>query len=218
MLSWNLYHGRSDPPARRPLEREFSQRLAGWPWDVALLQEVPPWWGPVLGRACDAQVRSALTSRNALPWLRRFVADRWPDLIKSGGGGANVILVRGESITEHRVGELSTEPERRVVHAVRLASGRWVANIHTQGPDELALADAACASELLRGWAGDAPVLLGGDLNVRRPRVAGFDVLAGEDVDHFAARGLQAAGPLQLLERGALSDHAPLLLELRRAT
>ena len=30
---------------------EFAAALAGWEWDVALLQEVPPWWPPALARA-----------------------------------------------------------------------------------------------------------------------------------------------------------------------
>src|SRR5436309_4025067 len=119
VLVWNLYHGRAQPPAGRPLLREFSAAIAGWEWDVALLQEVPPWWPPELARAAGAAERTALTSRNfALP-LRRFVAERRPDLIKSNGGGSNAILVRGRGIVEHRVCGLRHVPERRVMHAVR---------------------------------------------------------------------------------------------------
>ena len=66
------------------------------------LQEVPPWWPVPLARASGASARMALTSRNELLPLRRWVAERWPDLIKSGGGGCNAILVRGQRITEHR--------------------------------------------------------------------------------------------------------------------
>ena len=71
VLTWNLFHGRAQPPAGRDLQREFAAALAGWDWDVALLQEVPPWWAPALAEACDAEQRTALTSRNALPALRR---------------------------------------------------------------------------------------------------------------------------------------------------
>jgi len=98
VLSWNIFHGRSLPPANRNLLPEFAERLAGWAWDVAVLQEVPPWWPPELARAAGATQRTALTSRNAFLPLRRFVAERWPELIKSGGGGANAILVRGSRI------------------------------------------------------------------------------------------------------------------------
>lgn len=132
MLTWNLFHGRAVPAACRPLEREFAAALAGWEWDVALLQEGPSWWPEALARACDAPARFALTSRNSLAPLRRAVARRWPDLIKSNGGGANAILVRGAAPVAHREAELRRQPERRVVHAVRLAGGQWVANIHAQ--------------------------------------------------------------------------------------
>ena len=42
--------------------------------------------------------RSVLTSRNLGLPLRRAIASRNPDLLKSNGGGANAILVRGEPI------------------------------------------------------------------------------------------------------------------------
>ena len=58
VLTWNLFHGRSVPDAPRELLAEFAARLAGWEWDVALLQEVPPWWPPELGRACAARARA----------------------------------------------------------------------------------------------------------------------------------------------------------------
>src|SRR6478735_5326605 len=48
-LSWNVYHGRSPNPAGRSLLGDFADALAGWEWDVALLQEVPPSWPAVLG-------------------------------------------------------------------------------------------------------------------------------------------------------------------------
>jgi len=63
VLTWNLMHGRSQPPAGRELLDDFAAALAGWEWDVALLQEVPPWWPETLGRALDAEYRLVLTSR-----------------------------------------------------------------------------------------------------------------------------------------------------------
>ena len=81
ILTWNLFHGRALPNAGRDLQAEFTAALEGWAWDVALLQECPPWWPEPMARACGAQQRLALTSRNALLPLRRFVAQRFPDLI-----------------------------------------------------------------------------------------------------------------------------------------
>src|SRR5947209_217611 len=122
VLTWNFWHGRSDPAAGRDLLPEFSAALQGWEWDVALLQEVPPWWPGALAQRLQDHVehRQVLTSRNALLPVRRALAIRWPDLIKSNGGGANAILVRDISVAEHRTRRLCWWPERRQLHAVRL--------------------------------------------------------------------------------------------------
>jgi endonuclease/exonuclease/phosphatase family metal-dependent hydrolase len=213
VLTWNVYHGRADPPAGRPLEREFAAALAGWDWDVALLQEVPPWWPPRLADEYDV----ALTSRNALLPVRRWLAERWPDLIKSNGGGANAILVRGQRIAARGRRRLRVWPERRVVHAVGLEpSGCWVANLHaTAHSDPRARADLQLAASTVLRWSGDAaPVVLGGDINQPRPRIDGFAHAGGHHVDHLFVRGLRATAPATVLPRGELSDHAPMLLEL----
>jgi endonuclease/exonuclease/phosphatase family metal-dependent hydrolase len=217
VLTWNLFHGRAVPPAGRDLQIEFAAALAGWGWDVALLQEVPPWWAPPLARACDADARTALTSRNELPALRRALAVRRPDLVKSGGGGANVILVRRASarITDHRRVRLRRWPERRVCHAVALDSGLWCANLHAQVHScTRARADIARAAAATLAWAGGGPALLGGDFNVREPVAQGFEHLGGDRVDHLLGHLVVAAGPLQVLGHGPLSDHAPLLLHV----
>ena len=58
VLTWNLFHGRSVPDAPRELLADFAARLAGWEWDVALLQEVPPWWPPELGPRVRGRARA----------------------------------------------------------------------------------------------------------------------------------------------------------------
>ena len=78
-----------DDAAGRELLTEFSSRLASWEWDAALLQEAPPWWPAQLARAAGAEHRLALTSRNAGSAVRRALARRWPDAMKSNGGGCN---------------------------------------------------------------------------------------------------------------------------------
>ncbi len=200
--------------------------LAGWRWDVALLQEVPPWWAEPLARACDAEQRRALTSRNALPALRRLVAERHPDAIKSNGGGANAVLTRG-AIAEHAALRLRTWPERRVAQLVRLGCGTTVVNHH--GSARVPLAE----DELRRLWvaalafARGGPLVLGGDLNLREPRPAGgAEHVAWRDVDHLFALGLHACGEAQRLAREVrveagrvqLSDHLPLAVTLRPGT
>ena len=215
VLTWNLFHGRSVPGSGRDLTGEFAATIAGWEWDVALLQEVPPWWGPALGRPSGASARTALTSRNALLPLRKALATRFPDLVKSEGGGANTILVRGQAITEHRRATLRLRPERRVVHAVQTADGAWWGNIHAQvHSDEHALADARKAARELLGWSADAPqVVFGGDWNIRKPIAPGFVHLGGDKIDHVLARGWKRVGA-RLLDAGTLSDHKPVLVEI----
>ena len=215
-LTWNLFHGRAVPGAGRSLLPEFSEALAGWAWDVALLQECPPWWPAPLAAACGAEHRLALSSRNWLLPVRRFLAERWPDLMKSQGGGSNAILVRGEGIAAHRDLILRRTPERRVAHGVRLAaSGAWVVNLHaTAHVPARAQEDLDKARGAALAWAGDAPVVLGGDLNLRKPSVSGFEHVAARDVDHLFVRGLKTQGCAEVLSHGSLSDHPPLVLSL----
>lgn len=215
VLTWNLFHGRSVPDAPREQLAAFAARLASWEWDVALLQEVPPWWPPELGRASRASARTALTSRNWLLPLSRAAARRRPDVVKSWGGGANAILVRGEAVAEHRLRTLRAWPERRVVHGVRLAGGRWVCNLHAQAHSEArAQADVALAAATATEWAAGAPIVLGGDLNTRAPIAPGFAHAAGHSVDHVLVRPANVAAPGRTLERGPLSDHLPVLAEV----
>jgi endonuclease/exonuclease/phosphatase family metal-dependent hydrolase len=212
VVTWNLFHGRAIPGAGRSLQHEFAGALASWAWEVALLQEVPPWYPGPLAQAAGAVQRRALTSRNALLPLRRWAAERWPDVVKSQGGGANAILVRGEEIVEDRAVTLRRWPERRVAHGVRLASGVWVVNLHaTAHSPRRARADLDRAIE---AWGGANPLVLGGDLNLRDPR--GLERVASRGVDHVLARGLVRAGAPEVLDRGTLSDHPPLAVSLAR--
>src|SRR3954447_23247450 len=156
-LTWNLYHGRSPEPTGRSLLREFAGALAAWEWEVAMLQEVPPWWAPALGAAAGAEQRLVLTSRNfALP-VRRAISARNPDILKANGGGCNAILVRQGSILEHRWRRLRVWPERRYVHGVRLADG-WIVNVHAS-TGERARADSELAAATALRWAAGAPLL-----------------------------------------------------------
>jgi endonuclease/exonuclease/phosphatase (EEP) superfamily protein YafD len=219
VLTWNVFHGRAVPDRRGSLLHAFGELLASWEWDVALLQEVPPWWGPDLGAATHASARTALTSRNWLLPLRRLVADRRPELLGSWGGGSNVILVRGQAIAEHRRRVLRLVPERRVVHAVRVADGTWLGNLHGQVHSEArAQADLRHAARALLSWAGpSAPVVLGGDTNTFRPAdPVGLRRAGGHRVDHVFARGLRPSGKPKRPDRRGLSDHSAILVELVR--
>jgi endonuclease/exonuclease/phosphatase family metal-dependent hydrolase len=223
VLTWNLFHGRSRPPAGRALLDEFAALLAGWNWDVALLQEVPPWWGDALAEAAGAEQRTALTSRNALLPLRRAVAERHPDLAKSNGGGANVLLARAGIATSRAV-RLRRWPERRVAQIARLDEGTVIANFHGSTRVPLAEEELTRLAAMTLAEAGGGPAVLGGDLNLRAPRPPDPLVhVAVRDVDHLFAAGLQRVGEPVLHERRVpggtqaleLSDHPPLEAELR---
>jgi endonuclease/exonuclease/phosphatase family metal-dependent hydrolase len=208
VLTWNLMHGRAVPPAHRALLPDFASALERWAWDVALLQEVPPWWPPQLAAHTGASWRLVMTSRNGLLFVRRALAERWPDVIKSAGGGCNAILVRGSrSIVEHCVQRLAWLPERRWLHAVRLDSGEWFANLHGGG----SLRECRLAAHTFLRWTGEAPAVLGGDFNVHDLALEGFEHAAGQGPDHVFVRGLSVAGGATVLDRGRLSDHAPVL-------
>ena len=220
VLSWNLFHGRAKPAAGRPLAVEFSRALAGWAWDVALLQEVPPWWPGPLGAAAGASARMALTSRNAGMPARRAIASRNPDLLAAAGGGCNAILVRGARVVEHRTRTLTRRPERRVMHGVSLDGLGWVVNLHASThPAQQRRADLLGAASTALEWAGSGPLLFGGDLNSTRPAMPGLTHVGGVHVDHFfVAGGLEGGGAVEVLDAGVLSDHAPVRVAIRTST
>jgi len=246
----------------RDLPDEFARLLGGAEWDVALLQECPPRYSAPLARACGAESHRVLTSRNSLGVLRAFAARINPDLIAAGEGGSNLTLIRpagasppsavthashrgmGNSgrlglIVERRELEIHEgRPERRAMAFTRTASGLCLANLHaTNDRPELATEDVLRAAAAASGWAGEAPLLFGGDLNLR-PRESpavfaelrdrfGLAAATGPDaIDHLLARGLETVAPprqwppdrRELREDGLalrLSDHAPVEAKFR---
>jgi endonuclease/exonuclease/phosphatase family metal-dependent hydrolase len=259
-ISWNLFHGRDFPPdpalfsrrsrllglsernashvqVNRDLLREFARLLAEAAWDVALLQECPPRYCEPLALACGAESHRVLTSRNSLGGLRAFAARLNPDLIASGEGGSNLTLVRGGGdggIVERRGLTIHAGPlERRAMALTRTASGLCVANLHASAHrPELAGEDVLGAARAAEEWAGDAPLLFGGDLNLRpqeSPEVFaelrekfGLAAPTGPGaIDHLLAKDLAVVEPPRQLppewrerREGSralrLSDHAPV--------
>jgi endonuclease/exonuclease/phosphatase family metal-dependent hydrolase len=199
----------------RSLFGEFATALSGMHWDVALLQETPPRWAPRLAEALGADTHLVLTSRNRLAPLSGWLADLNPDLIASSEGGSNLTLMRGAllegpepAIAERR--ELvihEGRPERRTMAFTRLSAGLCVANLHaTNDRPDLAGTEVLRAAETAVEWAAGAPLLFGGDLNLRpaqQPEV--FEQLrdgyglepptAPRSIDHLLARGLEIVEP-----------------------
>jgi endonuclease/exonuclease/phosphatase family metal-dependent hydrolase len=229
-IAWNLFHGRDFPPdpalftwrsrllrvternathvqVNRDLLDEFATVLAGAPWDVALLQEAPPRFAAPLAEACGAEAHRVLTSRNGLGALRAAAARLNPDLIASGEGGSNLTLVRrggalGGIVERRGLAIHEGRPERRAMALTRTASGVCVANLHaTSNVPPMAVADVLLAARAAVEFAGEAPLLFGGDLNLRprqNPEVfaelAERHGLSGptapDAIDHLLARGM----------------------------
>ncbi len=260
-LAWNLFHGRDHPPdpalrtwrsrllrfdernethvqVNRDLTAEFAQLLSGAQWDVALLQECPPRFAEPLARACGAEWHRALTSRNSLGAVRALLARQNPDLMASGEGGSNLTLVRvpgklGGIAERREIAIHEGEPERRSMAFVATASGVCIANLHaTNDMAAMATEDVLRAARAATEFAGAAPLLFGGDLNLRpAEQPAVFERLredfglaaptAPRAIDHLLSRGLEVLDPptawpprrreLPLDGRALrLSDHAPV--------
>ena len=224
----------------RSLRREFTDLIAAADWDVALLQEFPPRWAERLAAACTADFHPELTSRNSVAPLRALGAWLNPDLIGSNEGGSNLTLVRPAvlgGIAERRLLVLAPgpDPERRTMAFTRTRAGICIANLHaSSGPANRAIAEVELrlAAERSLEWAAGAPLILGGDLNVR-PRNSGvYEELADrfglaaptapDSLDHLLVHGLSVLGApaswpperREVLWRGGLrlrlSDHAPV--------
>lgn len=228
----------------RELLHEFAELLAKAKWDVAFLQECPPRFATPLAEACDAEPHRALTSRNSFLPLRQLVARLNPDLIASNEGGSNLTLVRTGAIRERREVAIHTGPlERRAMALTRVAlpvddgddADRvlCLANLHASANRlDFAAEDVLRAARIAEEWAGDAPLLFGGDLNLQpRESEEVFDELrerfglapptAPNAIDHLLARGLEVverprrwANERREVEHDGLalrlSDHAPV--------
>ena len=260
-IAWNLFHGRDFPPdpalftwrsrllrvserndthvqVNRDLLDEFATMLAGTEWDVALLQETPPRFAVPLAEACGAESHRVLTSRNGLGALRAAAARLNPDLIASGEGGSNLTLVRrggalGGIVERRGLAIHEGRPERRAMALTRTASGVCVANLHaTSNVPPMAAADVLLAARAAVEFAGKAPLLFGGDLNLRprrNPEVFAElaeryglgEPTAPDAIDHLLVRGatvLAQPTPWEPARREIdqdglalrLSDHAPV--------
>jgi endonuclease/exonuclease/phosphatase family metal-dependent hydrolase len=238
-------HNSTHVQVNRSLYEEFAAVLSAANWDVCLLQEFPPRWAGRLSEQCQAAAYRALTSRNWLSPVRNVIAERNPDLMGAWEGGSNLTLVRPPwQIVEGTSVLLNPLRERRLRERRRLALTRLVdrdlevcvGNLHlSANVPKQAAREAHRAAEAALAWARGAPVLLGGDFNVRPGSSVVFEDLCNgaslcgttgpDGIDHILACSLETVEPpaawspqrreLDVLtglehRRLRLSDHAPV--------
>jgi endonuclease/exonuclease/phosphatase family metal-dependent hydrolase len=160
-----------------------------------------------------------------------------PHLAGSWEGGGNLILVRtgrpGTEIVSHQRAVIARRPERRVVSLAVTSGGLCLANLHAS-TGERASGDVLEAARLAVDWAGDSPLVLGGDFNVRPAGSGVFGELershgltgttAPDAIDHLLVRGATILDPpvawpdarRDVPDPGTglmlrLSDHAPVV-------
>jgi endonuclease/exonuclease/phosphatase family metal-dependent hydrolase len=239
----------------RVLQDEYVSLIAKAQWSVCLLQETPPSWARPLAAGSAAQACRVLTSRNLLGAVRAALARLNPDLVGSNEGGSNLTLVRPPwRLVRGSCRSLVLNPlrERRLDERRRMGFLRMrleeqdgdvcVANLHAStGPPEQTETELRRAARTAVEWAGEAPLVLGGDFNLRPHNHAElFDELAREygligatapdAIDHLLVRRLgvveaPAAWPAGQRElevevpagrrRLRLSDHAPVEARFR---
>jgi endonuclease/exonuclease/phosphatase family metal-dependent hydrolase len=221
--SWNVFHGNSLPPTRTSHLREVIELATLDAPGVLLLQEVPVWalarleeWSGM--RAHPLVAREPHRPPAATSWLTR----RHNGLFRSRlAGQAIAVLVDRELGSEDLRGVRVSDPgrERRVAQAVRIEGLGVVANTHLTQMSaalEVRLAELERVHAFVEKVAEpDEPRVIGGDLNLVRPALPGYEG-GGDGIDHVLVAGLPAA-PLTVWPASrrvqnavVLSDHAPV--------
>jgi endonuclease/exonuclease/phosphatase family metal-dependent hydrolase len=256
--SWNLFHGNAVPPRRRAYLEQMIELATVDDPDVVCVQEVPAWALPqfpvadVAARPCcgplpitaaagraltdlhHGVLRSAFSGQGNAMWLARRLR-----LLAHRAEVLNPRSFRNEVARALRLSRrvrLAWAKERRVVQAVRLATGErtyTVANLHcTSFAYDPRLADAELmrAAEFAVAVAeGGDVVVVAGDFNVRVGTSNTLRTLAGEEwgfsapgdgIDHVLVRGASVSElrvwPLERRVHDGLllSDHAPVEVEI----
>jgi endonuclease/exonuclease/phosphatase family metal-dependent hydrolase len=226
--SWNVFHGNSVPPTRFGHLREMVELVTVDKPGILLLQELPVWalarleeWSGMRAHTCVAR------GPHSPPAIAAWLTRRHNGLFRSRlAGQAIATLVDPELGSWDLGGRQVSEPgrERRVAQAVRVEGLGIVANTHlTQMRTAL---DVRLAElERVRAFVDEVatpaePRVIGGDLNIVRPVLAGYDgdgyEVNGDRIDHLLVGGLDAT-PLVVWPESrrvqnavVLSDHAPV--------
>ena len=98
---------------------------------------------------------------------------------------------------------------------VELANGVWCANLHAQVTrDERARADIELAAETSAAWSLRRPCVLGGDLNCARAWRPASTTSPATASTTSSPPGCAPPAPPVTPDRAALSDHAPVIVDV----
>jgi endonuclease/exonuclease/phosphatase family metal-dependent hydrolase len=194
--TWNLFHGKTNPPGPKAFLEEMIRLIAADAPDVVCLQEVPVWALSRLGSWSGMTAVGDVARRPWLPAELGRILSAYNVLVFRSAvtGQANAILLRSPLVVvEHRrvvlnpfrfrraqahreglprAAQLHWAKERRVCQALRLRRGDATfvaANMHATGYPDKRLADAELlrAAVFVDGVAlPDEPVFLAGDFNL----------------------------------------------------
>ncbi|MBD0290597.1 MAG: endonuclease/exonuclease/phosphatase family protein [Thermoleophilia bacterium] len=228
--TWNVYHGRSQPPTQRTYLRRMVELVTEDAPDVVALQEVPLWALGRLERWSGMVARWAVTVPALLLGpLARVVTELDPRRLRSLLTGQANVLLLGPAITpgEGRLCLLTPDVGRWEWLFSRGRQQRYcqaldvqveeraltLANLHATNDPRLAPSEVARAAEFV---ARAERVVLCGDFNVRRYGLPGYSApISG--IDQILVRGLELARApsawpeaRRTVAGRVLSDHAPV--------
>jgi endonuclease/exonuclease/phosphatase family metal-dependent hydrolase len=228
--SWNLFHGRSNPPSQHLYLEQMLRLITADAPDIVALQEVPMWGVRRLEAWSGMHVSWAMTMPALLGPLAHRVTELDPLRFRSAlTGQANALLVNPHFVPGRhrrvvlnpglsRADWLLRGGQRRVCHTLAVDAGGLplvLANIHASNLRDRRLVAAEIERATAFLAAADRCVLCG-DFNVSRYTVPRFTPpIAG--IDQILVRGLALEhGPEAWREERRrshgelLSDHAPV--------
>ncbi|HWJ32425.1 MAG TPA: endonuclease/exonuclease/phosphatase family protein [Gaiellaceae bacterium] len=231
--TWNLFHGKTNPPGPKAFLEEMVRLVTADAPDVVCLQEVPVWATSHLEHWSGMTAVADVARRPWVPTVLGRILSAYNALVFRSAvtGQADALLLRSRlAIVEHRrvvlnpfrfrraqghrmglpsAAQFHWAKERRVCQAVRVRHDEKtfvVGNLHATGYPDKRLADAELlrAAVFVDGLAlPDEPVLLAGDFNLS---VKSSRTLADLMTPEWGFSGATPTGIDHVLVRGFRAD------------